>query len=146
MSIPPVKEHERVKSEDPRTQERLIGLAKKTTDQTRADRVLGLHLKPGESDPSVWWFVGQVWVKLGNDPDVPASPVDQVSYQKAGLDLQAAPDPLDVLQDFEVDVVRIPVSVPYAEATAAGISAVASIATVATSGQHLYCCSRSKPC
>jgi hypothetical protein len=65
MSIPVVKEHERVKSADPGTQEQLIALAKRTTDQTKADRVLGLHLKPGESDPSAWWFVGQVWVKLG---------------------------------------------------------------------------------
>ena len=51
----------------------------------------------------------------------PAFPVYQVSDQKGGLDLQAAfqaaPDPLDVLRDFEVDVVRIPVIVPYAAAS-----------------------------
>ena len=70
MSIPVVKEHERVRSENPETQEHLIALAKRTTDQAKADRVLGLHLKPGESDPSAWWFVGQVWVKLGDDPYV----------------------------------------------------------------------------
>ncbi len=47
----------------------------------------------------------------------PASPLDQMSDQRGGLDLQAAPNHLDVLRDFEVDVVRIPVSLPYAEAS-----------------------------
>ena len=47
----------------------------------------------------------------------PAAPGDQVSDQEGGLDLQASPDHREVRDDFEVNVVRIPVNLPYLEAS-----------------------------
>jgi 5-methylcytosine-specific restriction endonuclease McrBC regulatory subunit McrC len=43
----------------------------------------------------------------------PASPDAQLTDQAHGLDLQAASNDLNVLYDFEVDVLRIPLSLPY---------------------------------
>ena len=40
-----------------------------------------------------------------------------MSDQGRALDLQASLDERDVLHDFEIDVARIPVSLPYAEAS-----------------------------
>jgi len=61
----------------------------------------------------------------GSDPDerptavilYPASSEDPVSDQSRGLELQASPGGNNVLSDFDVDVLRIPVRMPYAEAS-----------------------------
>src|SRR5437588_3903462 len=57
---------------DPEIQDQLEALARKTKTPQTEDRVLGLHLRliPGERRPavSVWWFVGQVWISLGDKP------------------------------------------------------------------------------
>src|SRR5437868_5753800 len=68
--LPVVKEHDRLNGGDPEIQEQLLALAKRTKDRNTANTVLGLHLKPGEPDPSVWWFVGQVWLPLGKGRQV----------------------------------------------------------------------------
>jgi 5-methylcytosine-specific restriction enzyme subunit McrC len=70
MSMLVAEEHDRLDSGDPDIQERLVALAKKTEDRNTANTVLGLHLKPGEADPRVWWFVGQVWLPLGKKREV----------------------------------------------------------------------------
>ncbi len=61
MSLPLVaKEHGLLETGDPETQDLLETLARKTRNTERS----------GEPRPSVsvWWFVGQVWIKLGNKP------------------------------------------------------------------------------
>jgi 5-methylcytosine-specific restriction enzyme subunit McrC len=52
----------------PETRERLEEFAKKTKDKNNAHRVLGLHMDPGAAAPGVWWFVGQVWLPLREEP------------------------------------------------------------------------------
>jgi 5-methylcytosine-specific restriction endonuclease McrBC regulatory subunit McrC len=43
----------------------------------------------------------------------PAAPGDQSADQARGLDLKAAPNQMNVLHDFEVDILRIPVIMPF---------------------------------
>jgi 5-methylcytosine-specific restriction enzyme subunit McrC len=81
--LPVVKEHDRLESGDPEVQEQLIALARKTKNRDTEHETLGLHLISGEEPyPSVWWFVGQVCLTLGNkrkmlrvDPKVNVAPV-----------------------------------------------------------------------
>jgi 5-methylcytosine-specific restriction enzyme subunit McrC len=71
-TLPVVKEHGLLDTGDLEIQDQLEALARKTKKPGTEDRVLGLHLRliPGERRPavSVWWFVGQVWVSLGDKP------------------------------------------------------------------------------
>jgi hypothetical protein len=71
-TLPIVKEHGLLDTGDLEIQDQLEALARKTKKPETEDRVLGLHLRliPGERRPavSVWWFVGQVWVSLGDKP------------------------------------------------------------------------------
>jgi 5-methylcytosine-specific restriction endonuclease McrBC regulatory subunit McrC len=66
------REHGPLKAEDPNTQDQLEKLARNTKNRDTAPEVLGLHLIPGDPQPrlSVWWFVGQVWIPLGNKREV----------------------------------------------------------------------------
>jgi hypothetical protein len=74
----------------------------------------------------------------GSDPNerptavilYPASPENPVSDQSRGLDLQASPGGNNVLHDFEVDVLRIPVILPYAEASLPSRAPVGTSAAV----------------
>jgi hypothetical protein len=82
--LPIAREHNSLETGDPEIQKELQDLARKTEDRNKAHKVLGLHLSWGESRLRVntWWFVGQVWVLLGNKshvlrvtPKVRAAPV-----------------------------------------------------------------------
>jgi hypothetical protein len=82
--LPIAREHSSLETGDPEIQKELEDLARKTEDRNKAHKVLGLHLSWGESRLRVntWWFVGQVWVLLGNKshvlrvtPKVRAAPV-----------------------------------------------------------------------
>jgi hypothetical protein len=48
----------------------------------------------------------------------PTSPGDKGPEERSELELKTPPNRVDALHDFEVDVLRIPVSLPYMEASA----------------------------
>jgi 5-methylcytosine-specific restriction endonuclease McrBC regulatory subunit McrC len=62
-------------------------------------RELGLGLNSGERPTAVILY--------------PAAPDHQASDQGHGLDLQAALNQMNVLHDFEVDILRVPIIMPF---------------------------------